>query len=104
MVKIESLLVMKTLMPDPIESELTKETSSFFTKWLDKDGQCRKQIFLRDNQISFEGYYSSDGQRHRLAGPALIQGSKKEWWVEGQQILCHSQEEFEQYLKLKAFW
>lgn len=55
---------------------------------------------------------------HREDGPAMIfidipdnnpmwgmQGtSKQEWWYLGEKIEVSSQEEFEQFLRLKAFW
>ena len=45
------------------------------------------------------------GQLHRLDGPAIISpyGGER-WFIEGKEVPCESQEEFEQYLKLKAFW
>jgi hypothetical protein len=46
-------------------------------------------------------------QRHRLDGPAIefpINNNLKEWWYYDKKIDCHSQEEFEKWIKLKAFW
>jgi hypothetical protein len=46
-----------------------------------------------------------NGQLHRVSGPAIEYCNKyKEWWIEGKQIDCNSQEEFERYLKLRLFW
>ena len=28
----------------------------------------------------------------------------KGWWINGKEVKCKSQEEFEKFLKLKAFW
>ena len=49
-------------------------------------------------------WYQHD-QLHREDGPAIefIDG-KKEWWIKGKQPKVSSQEEFERYIKLKAFW
>ena len=50
-------------------------------------------------------YYYENGQCHRLGGPAIDQASGyKEWWINGKHLDCNTQKEFEQYLKLKAFW
>lgn len=63
------------------------------------------------NSIWFYTKYSIDGKLSRLRGPAVQYGngkdndvSKSEWWINGTQIECSSQEEFEQLLKMKAFW
>ena len=46
-----------------------------------------------------------DGKIHRLDGPAVIFSDRGEsWWVDNNKIPCHSQEEFEKLMKLKAFW
>jgi hypothetical protein len=54
---------------------------------------------LNGNQLWYK-----HGRRHCLCGPAVDVDWNKEWWVEGEKIECSSQEEFEQILKLKAFW
>jgi hypothetical protein len=42
---------------------------------------------------------------HRLDGHAYEEpGGYKEWYYEGEQILCDSQKEFERLIKLKLFW
>ena len=54
-------------------------------------------------------YWEND-QLHRLTGPAVkyIDGYKewwyREWWYRGKKLDCTAQEEFEQLMKLKAFW
>jgi len=49
--------------------------------------------------------YYQHGKRHRLDGPAIdmINGIKL-WFYNDIQVNCHSQEEFESLIKLKAFW
>jgi hypothetical protein len=43
--------------------------------------------------------------KHRELGPAVIYDyGRKEWWYQGERIPVNSQEEFEKFLKLKAFW
>ena len=58
-------------------------------------------------------YYHNNNYRviHRLDGPAVtyiennILGiDDSEWWYHGTMTPCKSQEEFEKYIKLKAFW
>lgn len=44
-------------------------------------------------------------KRHRLDGPAVIRADGSEsWFVDGKQINCSTQQEFEQMIKLKGFW
>jgi hypothetical protein len=46
-----------------------------------------------------------NGLWHRIDGPAREWfNGYKEWWIEGEEINCNSQEEFERYIKLKLFW
>lgn len=44
------------------------------------------------------------GRIHRLDGPAIDYPHSQEWYYQGTKIECSSQEEFERYLRLKAFW
>ena len=44
------------------------------------------------------------GKRHRTDGPAVDYCFYQTWWIDGEQIDCKSQEEFERIMKLKAFW
>jgi hypothetical protein len=42
---------------------------------------------------------------HRLDGPAIVwNDGGKDWYYLGKKIDCSSQEEFERFLKLKAYW
>jgi hypothetical protein len=52
--------------------------------------------------------YYVDDQLHRLDGPAVEYSLPNEyttnkWYYKGKYINCKNQEEFEKYLKLKAF-
>ena len=51
-------------------------------------------------------YYYLNGLLHRIDGPAEDEwySKTKYWWLEGKQINCKSQEEFERLIKLKLFW
>ena len=47
-----------------------------------------------------------NGKYHRIGGPAIEyydSYNHKFWWLDGKIIDCNSQEEFEYYLKYKAF-
>jgi len=42
---------------------------------------------------------------HREDGPAMIYSNgDQEWYIRGKRINVKSQQDFERYLKLKAFW
>jgi hypothetical protein len=50
-------------------------------------------------------YWYLNGARHREDGPAIDNfDGTKEWWINDEQISCITQEEFERFMKLKAFW
>jgi hypothetical protein len=52
----------------------------------------------------YKSYYIN-GIRHREDGPAIeFTDGTKEWWLNGQQIPCITQLQFERLMKLKAFW
>jgi hypothetical protein len=75
-------------------------TDIFSTQWVDDQGRTRKRKW-RDGSCC---YYDEEGQRHRLDGPARQYDQHREWFYHGQEIPCTSQQEFERWLKLKAFW
>lgn len=57
-----------------------------------------------------EEWYKND-YLHRLDGPAVIctpcigfPNGLIEWWISGLRLNCTTQNEFEQLVKLKAFW
>jgi len=58
-----------------------------------------------ETAAGYVGWYKH-GLPHRLDGPAIkYSDGHLEWWYEGFCFKdCHSQEEFEKYIKLKAFW
>jgi len=50
-------------------------------------------------------FWYKDLLRHREDGPAVeYPGGYKEWWFNGEEINCSSQEEFLRIMKLKVFW
>jgi hypothetical protein len=48
------------------------------------------------------------GKLHRVDGPAVEYGEcdddYRAWYYEGEKVYCYSQEEFEKFLRFKAFW
>lgn len=49
-------------------------------------------------------YENYDGSYHREDGPAKeYSDGSKSWWYQGELVNVSSQEEFEQWLKYKAF-
>lgn len=65
------------------------------------------QIYNKGASDEVKVYYHDyiAWQYHREDGPAVehIDG-RSSWWLNGEQIDCTSQEEFEKLLKLKPFW
>ena len=66
-------------------------------------------LLHRDNGPAYESgkhkAWYHHNERHRLDGPAIeFENGDCEWWFDGKRILVETQEEFEKYLKLKAFW
>jgi len=66
--------------------------------------------FHRDDGPSIEynngdKFWYQHDQLHREDGPAVeYTNGYQEWWIKGEQLKFSSQEEFERYMKLKAFW
>jgi hypothetical protein len=67
----------------------------------DKDGTFKETY--KSTQISM--LYDSDtgvSVKHSSMGPAVQKADgTKEWWIEGKQL---TEEKFNKYLKMKAFW
>ncbi len=54
---------------------------------------------------AIDKWYDVNKKLHRLDGPAVeYNNGTKFWYYHGKYIECSSQEEFEKFLKLKAFW
>lgn len=50
-------------------------------------------------------YHYVNGQLHREDGPAIeLPNGYKFWFLYGRGTRCKTQEEFEKFMKLKAFW
>jgi len=50
-------------------------------------------------------WWYQHGNCHREDGPAVeCANGTQQWWIKGKQLNVSSQEEFERYIKLKAFW
>ena len=90
-----------------IENGIEYEIREYYgsTHWyrngeLDRESGPAKML----NTGSAEWY--RNGKLHRLDGPALDRTNMGEtyWFYHGELIECETQEEFERYLRLKAFW
>jgi hypothetical protein len=50
-------------------------------------------------------YWLLNGKRHREDGPAVEWADgDKEWCINGELLPCKTQKEFEQLMRLRAFW
>jgi hypothetical protein len=50
-------------------------------------------------------YWYLNGRRHREDGPAIEWFSgDKHWYINGEFIHCETQKQFEQFMRLRAFW
>jgi hypothetical protein len=58
----------------------------------------RNGVKHREDGPAVDGRYCSDGSfdlpRHQY----------QQWWIEGRRVPCTTQEEFEKWMRLKAFW
>lgn len=55
--------------------------------------------------VEYMGVHAYTYRSHRLDGPAVEStDGRNKWYYHGEEVKVNSQEEFEKYLKLKAFW
>ncbi len=47
---------------------------------------------------------NSEGKLHREDGPAIVWGKINDYYFRGKQIDVKTDEEFQRFIKLKAFW
>lgn len=62
---------------------------------------------MKNGRFVYDGIirYYKDNQQHRENGPAIeYPDGTKFWYLHNKRIDCKTQEEFEQLMKLKAFW
>jgi hypothetical protein len=58
-----------------------------------------------EEQNHLTGVFFSKYALHNEAGPATVkQDGTMEWWLNGKKLFCNSQQEFECYMRNKAFW
>ena len=73
-------------------------------EWWLNDHRHREDGPAIEKTNGYKAWYHHD-QFHRENGPAVkYPNGHKEWWLNDKLINCSSQEEFEQLMKLKAFW
>jgi len=97
-------------------------------RWYNEQSQLHREDGPAVEWVNGTKSWYQYGQRHRDDGPAIewVNGAKfwyqhnllhredghavehvngdKEWWFSGKRLHINSQEEFERYMKLKAFW
>ena len=66
-------------------------------------------LLHRQDGPAFDGWEGKEwrinGKLHRLDGPSIIwRDGRRAWYLNGEEVKCKNQTEFEQYLKLKSFW
>jgi hypothetical protein len=55
--------------------------------------------------INGDKWWYLNDQLHRVDGPAIerVNGNKS-WYLNGERLSCTTQKQFEQLMRLKAFW
>jgi len=84
------------IRPDSIFGFLLEE-------WLGSDWENYITVYVEVRP----GNHSLSGQwmLHNEAGPAAIQqDGTMEWWLRGEKLFVKTQQEFECYIRNKAFW
>ena len=67
------------------------------------EGEIEYDVFYYN--VYGEVIWTLNQKFHRELGPAIeCLNGKNYWYWHGQPINCQTQEEFEHYLRLKAFW
>lgn len=75
-------------------------------RWYDNDA-TEIDFYRETSRHGYESWWDRShlSFKHRLDGPAYTYNDGlKEWWYKGKFIDVKSQEEFEKWLKLRAFW
>ena len=76
---------------------------SYYTAWRNETGQLHREDGPAVEHSDGHQIWYLNGKRHRVDGPALEDANGyKSWWLNGKS--CKSRKEFEQLIKLKAFW
>jgi hypothetical protein len=90
--------------------------SALITEYFDQHGHLCKYVYSGLSNHIYICYFNKDKKEHREDGPARSWETKEkassrnkqippEWWYHGKYLEhISSQLQFEQWLKLKAFW
>lgn len=98
------------MLDKPLDENKFVPRSLWWRNWYYKDDvRYTKSTF--DNGL-YIAYYYDTKYWHNISGPARIwkvghpnyPNGHQEWYIMGEQIPVNSQQEFEKYLKMKAFW
>jgi len=75
------------------------------TKYWYQHGKCHRQDGPAIEYANGTKYWYQHGKLHRDDGPAIeLFNGTKEWRINNTRLNVSSQQEFERYMKLKAFW
>ena len=90
------------------EDQVQHEIDEFGNHKYYLNGQLHRENGPALENINGDQFYYQYGKLHREDGPAYIcvcmEPNIIKWYWEGTRIKCTSQQEFEQLIKLKAFW
>jgi hypothetical protein len=74
-------------------------------KWWYRENKLHRENGPAIEYIDGSKFWYVNDKRHRIDGPAIEYGNGKKWWfLNGMQIHCETQKQFEQLMRLKAFW
>ena len=102
----------------PARKKMKKVKTTKLTNGLemDQDAMGNKYYYLNNRLHREDGpaieyingnkFWFINGNYHRENGPAIeyADSELKSWWVNGIEIPCRTQKEFERLMRLKAFW
>ena len=85
-----------------------------YTAYYSNGLSCKHICDSENDHIGMHSYYFNNGVEHhyvdshyhRLTGPAYVHPflNIKRWYIDGENVTVSSQEEFDRFLQLKAFW
>ena len=62
-------------------------------------------VYAVNENSSGRQFFKLNGKYHRETGPAIVdRNGEVYWYLNGEKIDCTTQAEFEQLMRLKAFW
>lgn len=94
---LKEVIKLDNQMEFTIDAEGTK-------RWFNEDYRLHREDGPAIEWATGTKFWYIDGDFHRINGPAIEYSfGENEWWYENNRAPVNSQEEFEQWLKYKAF-